>query len=128
MPAGRPTKYKKKYCKDIIAFADVEPYHLDENNKPVVHDLPQFIDFAMQIGVCTETLAEWRRVHPEFSVSYKKAKKLIEKNWRICSLRNLYAPAFTIFYGKNVFGWTDKQEIKSTVTIEDAINQIEEGE
>ena len=108
-PVGRPSKYRAEYCDEIIRFFDREPYRIDDDGKRVANDFPFLIDFAMKIGVCHDTLIEWTKVHPEFSEAYKKAQKLAEKLWATNSLLGLYNPAFTIFMGKNVFKWHDKQ-------------------
>jgi len=125
-PGGRPTKYRKEYCQDILDFFNVPAYieivqkttDPDGNTteKPTgkykPNDLPQFIDFADKIGVSRETLHEWRREHQEFSDAYKKAKGYQQRNWMKCSLLGLYSPAFTIFFGKNIFKWKDKHELE----------------
>ena len=113
MPGGRPTKYDPKYCDEIIRFFDVQPYQIIDG-KRVANDLPFLIDFAMKIGVCDDTIVEWAKVHPEFSAAYKKAKKMAERMWAINSAYGLYQSPFTIFLGKNVFKWTDKQDIDVT--------------
>lgn len=124
MARGQPTKYKKRYCKDIIAFFDVPAIKTIEvtieykngtiktEEKEIANDLPFFEQFAHEIGVHVDTLHEWKKVHPEFSEAYKKAKKMQEHNWKVCSLKGLYNPAFTIFFGKNIYKWTDKQEVE----------------
>jgi len=136
-PGGRPTKYKPEYCQQIIEFFDVEPYRtiietrtykdgsVRESEKDIANDLPFFEKFAHDIGVTVETLQEWKRVHPEFSLAYKKAKKMQERNWKACSLRGLYNPAFTIFMGKNVYGWTDRQALEVNAKgIEDVLRGL----
>jgi hypothetical protein len=126
-PGGRPTKYKPEYCEDIVNYFNVPPTIKvpdkvatdPETNETKVlsykeeaNDLPLFVDYSMKLGVSMECLHEWQRVYPEFSEAYKKAKQLQERNWQICSLKGLFNPAFTIFMGKNVFKWTDKQQVQ----------------
>jgi hypothetical protein len=74
--------------------------------------------FAFSIDVCVDTISDWAKAHPGFFRAYKKAKLLQYKNWQICSLKGLYNPAFTIFFGKNIFKWTDKQDININAKIE----------
>lgn len=123
---GRPSKYKPEYCQQIIEYFDIEPYKTitvtftykngdtKDEEKEVANDLPLLSEFARKIGVCHDTLIEWTNVHPEFSEAYKKAKKLQERNWIACSLKGLYSQPFTIFMGKNVFGWADNQNLRLT--------------
>jgi hypothetical protein len=113
---GRPTDYLPEYCDDIVNW------FLDESVVP----LPLFADYAIKLGVSRETLHEWRRVHPEFSDAYKKAKAIQKARWIKGSLQGKFNPAFTIFFGKNVFKWTDKQEINATVTVEDLFIKLAE--
>jgi len=121
--AGRKTKYKKAYCDELEMYFDVEATKTltrtiiykdgteKEEEYEVANDLPTFIGFAHLIGVCRDTLYEWADKHKPFSDSMKKARELQERNWRICSLKGLYNPAFTIFMGKNVFKWSDRQDV-----------------
>ena len=105
----------------IIEFFSGEPYEeiteINEEGKEIKtgkrrpNDLPLIQNFAKKIGVCVDTLNEWTRRHPEFSDSYKKARELQEAFWVTNSLYGGYSPAFTIFAGKNMFGWRDKQEV-----------------
>ena len=141
---GRPTKYQEEYCEKIIKFFSKKPYKkvligqdkivlINEKTKKkkVVYrnkykyeplDFPTIEGFAGKIGVCVDTLWEWsngkddqgKLIHPEFSESYKKAQELQKNLWQVASLYGLYNPAFTIFLGKNVFNWHDKQDIDHT--------------
>lgn len=58
-PEGRPSKYKPEYCEQIIKFCS-EGYSIT--------------GFAGSIGVCRDTIVEWARVHPEFSLAVQAAK------------------------------------------------------
>lgn len=58
-PGGRPTKYRPEYCEELVAFCR-EGYSIT--------------GFAGEIGVGRETISEWARVHPEFSVAVSRAK------------------------------------------------------
>jgi len=63
MAAGRPSKYKKIYCKRIIELAKQGL-------------LP--ISWAADIEVSKQTLHQWRADHPEFSDAYSLAKTISE--------------------------------------------------
>lgn len=80
-------------------------------------DFPSFTRFAHNIGVCDDTLTEWADKHPEFSVATSKCKKLQEDIWRINALNGNYSSQFSIFLGKNVYGYKDKTEIDQNVTV-----------
>ena len=120
---GRPSKYNKKYCEEIIKFFDVEHVRvitetittkkgdIIEKEKEVANPLPTIEAFAHSIKVNKSTIHEWVKKYPEFSNAYKNAKDLQLNMWIQNSMMNLYAQPFTIFAGKNMFGWRDKQEI-----------------
>jgi len=63
MTAGRPTLYRKSYCKKIIEFA--------KQGK-----LP--LEWAVELGVGKNTMAGWKPVHKEFSVAYDAAMTIAE--------------------------------------------------
>jgi len=123
--AGAPTKYKPEYCKRMIEFFSEAPYaeHLITNkdkkgNKFVIkervaNDLPLFCKFACDINVDMDTLTEWKKIHPKFSLAYKKAKQL-QKNFLVQNMLNgKFSAPGSIFTAKNVLGWRDKQDITS---------------
>lgn len=114
MPPGRPTKYKPKYCEEIIKFFDVEHTKI-VGDREVGNDLPTFQRYAHSIEVHVDTLHEWKKVYPDFSESYKKAQQLQEAMWLANSMKGLYPGSFTIFAGKNMFGWRDKKEMDVNV-------------
>ena len=125
MPGGRPTKYKPEYCQQIIDHFDVPATYTTDKGEEKACKLPLVIDFAHKIGVNNDTLYEWAKVHPEFSESFKKGRKLQERIWIENSMKGLYNTAFTIFLGKNIFKWTDRQnmavegDVKHTHTLGD---------
>ena len=85
-------------------------------------DFPTIEGFAGKIGVCVDTIWEWANGknekgelnHPEFSDAIKEAKDKQKQIWQVCSMLGLYSPTFTIFLGKNVFNWHEKQDIDHT--------------
>lgn len=56
---GRPTLYEERFCEEVVEFC-ADGFSLTA--------------FAGKIGVGRETIAEWARVHPEFSVAVQAAK------------------------------------------------------
>ena len=87
-------------------------------------EFPTIERFCSTIGISKPTLHEWRNRYPEFSNAYEKAKQLQESLWIENSMKGRYNTPFTIFLGKNVFGWTDKQTVQHQVSIEDRLRQI----
>jgi transposase len=65
-PVGRPSLYKEAYCNEVIQHC-AQGWSLTA--------------FAGEIGVSRECISEWCRVHPEFSVSVKKAKAKCAAWW-----------------------------------------------
>ena len=121
---GRPTKYRPEYCEEMIEFFSVKPTEerykskvLEDNKVEKITyegggvDFPTFTRFAQKIGVCDDTLTEWANVHTDFSVATKRCKKFQEDIWLINALNGNYSSQFSIFLGKNVFGYKDKQEL-----------------
>ena len=66
MPAGAPTKYKPEYCDGIIA-------HMAEGASAT--------SYAAEIGVSRDTISEWTKVHPEFSVAFRIGKTKCAAWW-----------------------------------------------
>lgn len=141
-PRGRPTKYRKKYCEDIIKYFSVEPQETVwrrtyfsgggvKSEEPVMwaKSIPTFQGFAQSIGVHTDTLKEWAKQYPEFSEAYARARMLQEKIWLINAMSGLYNAQFAQFFGKNCLGYKDRQEINAnidgTLTLEQALKKIE---
>ena len=122
-PVGRPTKYEPEMCQAMIDFFDIpytvnvtktvlskqgEPFEVTET---VANDLPTVQAFCHKLGISEDTFFRWVKEKPEFSESYKKARAIQCAMWQSNSLKGLYRDAFTIFLGKNVFKWTDRQDI-----------------
>jgi len=122
---GRPSKYKKEYCKGIIEYFNKPPYKESYKEEyfadgsikskiPIitVTEFPTFQGYADSIGVHIDTLNEWTNKYEEFSEAYKRAKQLQEKIWLVNSMQSLYNPQFAQFFGKNCLGYKDKQELE----------------
>jgi hypothetical protein len=63
---GRPTLYKPEYCDAVVA-------HMAGGFS--------LTSFAASVGVCRETVSEWCRVHPDFSVAAKRGKAVCAAWW-----------------------------------------------
>ena len=76
--------------------------------------LPTFEKFAVNIGVCRDTLDAWTKEYKEFSDTYKKCKNLQKDMLNDLAMRGFYNPTYTIFVAKNITDMRDKQEIITT--------------
>ena len=134
MTAGRPTKYKKEYCQAIIDyFANFEPFdeipvdkqdkegNVTTTMKKVPAMPPSLTKFGTSIGVHFDTLLEWREKHPEFSVSYRQAKKIYEDTIRDGAVIGLYKENFTKMVMAQNFGWSDKQQVDNNLSFPQGI-------
>ena len=104
-PVGRPTKYRPEYCDMLIE-------HMAEG--------ASMTSFAAEIGVSRETISEWGRVHPEFSVAIKNGKAKCAAWWerlgRSGAMGADVNPTLIIFGLKNMASedWREKQELAHT--------------
>lgn len=126
MAGGRPTKYKKKYCREIIDFFESEPevlwkrtYFMNgvvKSEEPVSRWFPTFQGFARLLGVNVDTLHEWKDKYPEFSEAYARAKGIQEEIWLQESLSGRFNAQFAKFFGVNCLGYKDKVEQETVIT------------
>ena len=104
-PVGRPSKYRPEYCDMVVD-------HMSEG--------ASLTSFAAEIDVSRETISEWSRVHPEFSVAVKKGKAKCAAWWerlgRTGAMGGDVNPTLVIFGLKNMaaYDWRDKQELAHT--------------
>lgn len=102
-PVGRPSKYRPEYCDMVVE-------HMSEG--------ASLTSFAAEIDVSRETISEWSRVHPEFSVAVKKGKAKCSAWWerlgRTGAMGGDVNPTLVIFGLKNMSpdDWRDKQELE----------------
>lgn len=105
--AGAPSKYKPEYCDKIIEVMGVGA---------------SLTSFAAEINVHKDTVYEWMKEHPEFSVASKIARQKCQHWWEVL-LRgtatgkvkgNLGAQ---VFWMKNRFkdDWKDKLEYEADI-------------
>ena len=123
---GRPTKYDRKYCRELIKFFSVDATRVVEDmrklsadggsasiiKRRVSNEMPTFAKFARKIGVNQDTLHEWKKKHEEFSESYKQAKELQEEFLINIGLSGVTNASFVIFAMKNICGWRDEKDLK----------------
>ena len=97
---GRPPKYKKEYCEGIIEYCrgcDGEYRTLE--------------GYADAIGVCVDTLHEWRKQHPEFSEAYNRAKNAQKAILIEGGLTGRFNTQFAKFVAINCHGMSEKQDL-----------------
>lgn len=128
---GRPTKYKEKYCEEIVKYfkEKCEPIKSkDKDGKEVLKPAsrpPTLYGFAANIGVCIDTIHEWGQKHDAFSDAVKRCKAIQAQFVIEGGMSGDTNTAFSIFMMKNNFNWSDKvqQEVNTRVTLEDLIDQ-----
>lgn len=122
-PVGRPTKYTDEMPQALLDYFQCawEALKEVERNKSKVGvlqyvqkpaEIPLLESFAVEHGVCRDTLHEWECVHPEFSDAVKTAKHIAARVALRLGAASGTPPAITIFTLKNIAGWTDKATLE----------------
>lgn len=135
---GRPTKYKKEYCDDIIEYFGIEPFierEINYTNKDgdvykteYVKDpnkLPFLTKFARTIGVDIRTLERWTEKYPRFSRAYKAAKEMQQEFLIENGLRGLYNASSFIFTAKNITDMRDQKDVNIDANIKGSFGVIQ---
>lgn len=117
---GRPTKYKSRFCKQIIKYFDV-PYtesklvstisksgNMVSAYTEVCARIPLIEGFCREIGVDRTTLLLWTKKHKEFSHAYTVAKSFQKDMLISLSARGLINPTYAVFLTKCM---TDLKEV-----------------
>jgi hypothetical protein len=144
---GRPTKYKKEYCKEIIEFYSCEPFedidlpHYDNDGvtvkwtdkKRMANKLPTMVQFAKHIKCGVSTVYDWldpdhASYQKEFSDTYIHAKRLQKDVLIQNGLLGLYNPAFAKFVAVNFTTMRDKQDTESQITVNISAKPIEKDD
>lgn len=105
---GQPTSYKPEYAEMLIE-------HMRKGDS--------FETFGVEIEpmVCVDTLLEWCKVHPEFSLAKKIGRSASLKWWSALG-KGMAAgkiqgnPAVWIFTMKNRFSWTDSKALDDKIS------------
>lgn len=143
IPTGRPSKYKKKYCKMLIDFFNAprsEQVLKEEKIYPdgrifrsyvtLANGLPTFNKFATKINVWPEVVWRWANEvfpndhkdeslrgeykHPEFHHAYIKAKELQRDFLVDNALAGLTPPSSFIFVATNITDMSNKASLDHT--------------
>ena len=102
MTAGRPTKYRKEMCEEVISFM-AQGFSKAEA--------------AAHLGISEETFHQWKKAKPEFSESVKEGSRQSSLWWAKIGMAGMtgkiagFNATTWIFNMKNRHGWKDKQEI-----------------
>src|SRR3990167_11479947 len=121
---GRPTKYREKYCEEIIEFFSIPKtkqvikahitgkngYEKDEYTE-VANEMPFFSKFARKINVQTHAMEDWSKIYPNFSRAYNTAKEMQKEFLVDNGLRGMYPPASFIFTAKNITDMKDTIDV-----------------
>lgn len=128
---GRPSKYKPRFCKELVKFCDKPIYeerelpHYGPDGQVKWNDvkrfpasLPTLVGFAKHIEVGLSTLYDWMNpkhasYQKKFSETVTRIFKDLQKDFLIQgALQGFYNPAFAIFTAKNITDMKDKQEVE----------------
>ena len=99
-PGGRPTKYKERYCQELVDYFTVPMP--DPGNPHSMCYYPTFYGFCARINVDDEIIADWCKAHEEFHRAYKKACNLAKNQLVHGGLTNKYNSNFAKFVGANI--------------------------
>jgi hypothetical protein len=134
---GRPTKYRKRFCKEIIEYFANAPYYetIEKRIKTktgaeivelvqIPADPPLLAKFAYKIGISHQNMIEWTKRYPEFRESYTRAKELQEAYFVTQAATKRYDGNFTFRTLVNISNWTDRKEVKGALTLEDKLQHL----
>jgi len=122
---GRPTKYNDDIPEKMLDFFDIPLTYKTTEQKMsasgVVMDLevvkaspmPTFEGFSLEIGVCMDTLTEWKANHKPFSLAYRVCKGIQKRFLMSHGLSGAYNSNFAKFVAINCTDMVDRSEVKS---------------
>ncbi len=106
---ARPTKYKAEFATDEYVQGYIEDCL---KNKWLV----SLCGLAVYIGVCEDTLQEWGKVHPGFSVSMQKIKQVSKEMLLNKGLISEYSPNMARFVLSANHNMAEKTETAHTLS------------
>lgn len=134
-PFGRPSKYNKDYCQQLIDYFSVKVVERIEDRTAgggththfEVERVPSIQGFAAQIGVHVDTLYEWAQTkfpeghkragklrHPEFSDAFTRAQSIEAKIMFEYGIAGHLNPALTAMYWTNKLNYKDSKHLDMT--------------
>jgi transposase len=103
MGFGRPSKYNPDMCAKVVEMMTIGC---------------SMVEVAAELGVCFDTVHEWRNVYPDFSEAIRKGELLSQAWWEKNGRVNLENTRFnTALWTKNMAGrfakngWGEKTQI-----------------
>jgi hypothetical protein len=117
-PQGRPSKYKKAYCADLLTYFQ-QAYTLAQacDQRTDAPRLPTLVDFAMQKGVTRGTLHNWQKKYAPFQKAVEGAMELQEALIAEMALKGVYNAATAALMLKHNHGWADKQTVEQVSNV-----------
>jgi hypothetical protein len=122
-PVGPPTKYKSKYCQELIDYFEVEYELVQEEvasqgkavtiTRAKLSKFPTLEGFCVEIGITKRTLLNWTKEYPELLHAYEIAKYKQKMSLMQGGLSGQYNSSFAKFVAINCTDMVDTQHIKS---------------
>lgn len=122
-PRHRPTLYKPEYCEEIIDFFN-RPFFTEEDvqttdklGRPIIKkvkipcQLPTIERFSLNLGIHKDTVYEWARNNPDFSVALATAKQAQQEILIQHTLNGFYKENFAKFVAINFTDMKEKTEV-----------------
>ena len=128
---GRPTKYTTDEDMDakVNEYLEtcVDEYNVETKQRTV--RLPKYESFSLRLGVSIDTLLEWKKVHPQFSLSLERVLKRQKEKLLDEGLAGNYNPVIaklglSVNHGMHEKSEVD-QNIKGTISLSDLHNAIQ---
>jgi len=133
---GRPEKYRRKHCKDIVDFFSRDHYRkrtvLTKDGKSTEIDIPNKLPtlegFAIHLGTVCTTIYGWAERHKEFHNALTTARHLQKEMLVQLGLAGDYDKVFAMFIAKNMTDLRDKteQEVNVNVSLSQLLTQLDE--
>lgn len=102
---GRPTKYHDGMPQLVLDY--ITEKEADVYSHPCKEDL------ASVLEVDSDTIREWVKIHPRFSVTIRALSDLQSKRLQHNGLTQKFHPTMCIFLLKNNHGMTDRHDVTS---------------
>lgn len=108
MKVGKPSKYKRKFCKIAYEFL-IKGFSKEA--------------LAGELSISRQCLYEWIAKHPEFGDTVRVAEGKGQCVWEELGMRAVkgeikgFNSSVWMFVMKNRFGWKDKQEVTNAQTL-----------
>ena len=103
---GQPTKYRAEYCTD--EFINKYVRHCKKSK-----ELVSLCGLACYIDVSEDTLQEWKKVHPAFSVSTEKVMRISKQMLMNKGLNSTYSSVMARFCLSANHGMAERSDVTS---------------